>query len=87
MFDVERLKKKSFQNVLKSEKNLLLEWEEFLFEFYQDYIWTKHHSWPLGADSFTDPIDSSLERPDVFKFGLPDHFGKVQASCEEEMKH
>ena len=42
-------------------------------------MWTKDHKWPVGGDLCMDPIDSSWERPDVFKFGLPDHFGKAQA--------
>lgn len=61
-----------------------MEREEFLLEFYQDYIWTKDYSWPLGGDSFMDPIDSSLERPAVFNSSFPDHFGKIEASFEEE---
>ena len=42
-------------------------------------MWTKDHKWPVGGDLCMDPIDSSWERPDVFKLGLPDHFGKAQA--------
>ena len=48
-------------------------------------MWTKDLKRPVGGDSGTDPIHSSWERPDVFKLGLPDHFGKAQASPGEEV--